>query len=82
MKDLSKDTWSGKRVEEWFELALARMWPRLVAWYSWFDRTQAGAAPGTYRYKEPSGISSFKAFVIFQSAFIFVKSMGIFHSTS
>jgi mannosyl-oligosaccharide glucosidase len=29
---------------------LARAWPRLEAWYGWFNRTQAGSAPGTYRW--------------------------------
>merc|ERR1719342_2034341 len=51
VKDISKKTWSGPRVEEWFEVALVHMWPRLVAWYSWFDTTQAGEAPGTFRWR-------------------------------
>jgi hypothetical protein len=29
---------------------LARAWPRLEAWYGWFNRTQAGSAPGAYRW--------------------------------
>jgi len=51
VRDISKKTWSGPRVEEWFEVALVHMWPRLVAWYSWFDTTQAGEAPGTFRWR-------------------------------
>jgi len=29
--------------------ALGRMWPRLVGWYNWLNRTQAGELPSTYR---------------------------------
>lgn len=28
---------------------LGRAWPRLEAWYAWFNRTQAGPKPGSYR---------------------------------
>ena len=28
---------------------LRRAWPRLEAWYAWFDRTQAGRLPGSFR---------------------------------
>lgn len=27
---------------------LKRAWPRLEAWYTWFNTTQAGKMPGTY----------------------------------
>lgn len=27
---------------------LKRAWPRLEAWYHWFNTTQAGQTPGTY----------------------------------
>lgn len=29
---------------------LSRAWPRLTAWFGWFNRTQQGALPGSYRY--------------------------------
>jgi len=52
VKDLSVIDGSGAhQVPEWFERALSRMWPRLVAWYSWFDRTQSGLVPGTFRWR-------------------------------
>jgi mannosyl-oligosaccharide glucosidase len=28
---------------------LGRAWPRLEAWYAWFNRTQVGPLPGSYR---------------------------------
>ena len=33
----------------WFADFLERAWPRLEAWYAWFDDTQKGEAPGTFR---------------------------------
>lgn len=30
---------------------LTRLWPRLRAWYSWFNTTQYGELPGTYRWR-------------------------------
>ena len=35
---------------QWFAEALGRMWGRLELWYNWFYVTQAGSAPGTYRW--------------------------------
>jgi len=32
-------------------LYLRRLWPRLQAWYEWFNSTQAGEMPGTYRWR-------------------------------
>ena len=37
------------RREKWFHDFLLRMWPRLQVWYDWFDNTQQGEVPGTYR---------------------------------
>jgi hypothetical protein len=28
---------------------LRRAWPRLAAWWRWFDRLQSGPVPGSYR---------------------------------
>jgi len=36
----------GAAVGAW----LGRAWPRLEAWYAWFNRTQAGPVPGSYRW--------------------------------
>ncbi len=33
----------------WFRDYLARMWPRLEKWYDWFNSTQMGKVPGTFR---------------------------------
>ncbi|CAG0894292.1 unnamed protein product, partial [Darwinula stevensoni] len=30
---------------------LQRLWPRLVAWYNWFNTTQGGNVPGSYRWR-------------------------------
>ncbi|XP_068230220.1 mannosyl-oligosaccharide glucosidase [Palaemon carinicauda] len=30
---------------------LSRLWPRLRAWYNWFNSTQYGDLPGTYRWR-------------------------------
>ncbi|XP_076046387.1 mannosyl-oligosaccharide glucosidase isoform X2 [Oratosquilla oratoria] len=30
---------------------LVRLWPRLKAWYNWFNTTQVGDMPGTYRWR-------------------------------
>ncbi|RXG68487.1 Mannosyl-oligosaccharide glucosidase [Armadillidium vulgare] len=30
---------------------LNRLWPRLKAWYQWFNSTQVGELPGTYRWR-------------------------------
>ncbi|CAG0884148.1 unnamed protein product [Cyprideis torosa] len=30
---------------------LRRAWPRLVKWYDWFNSTQSGPIPGTYRWR-------------------------------
>ncbi|KAB7495064.1 Mannosyl-oligosaccharide glucosidase [Armadillidium nasatum] len=30
---------------------LNRLWPRLRAWYQWFNSTQVGELPGTYRWR-------------------------------
>lgn len=30
---------------------LRALWPRLKTWYSWFNSTQAGELPGTYRWR-------------------------------
>ncbi len=35
--------------QPWFADFLARAWSRLELWYSWFQDTQAGEVPGTYR---------------------------------
>ena len=52
VKDMSLQSgYSAKKVPEWFSHTLSRMWPRLVAWYSWFDQTQAGLIPGTFRWR-------------------------------
>ncbi len=37
------------RGKRWFDDFLARMWPRLKVWYDWFDTTQTGPVPGTFR---------------------------------
>jgi mannosyl-oligosaccharide glucosidase len=37
-------------ARQWLE----RAWPRLEVWYSWFNRTQAGQLPGSYRWVEGS----------------------------
>ena len=39
-----------RRGAQWFAEALGRMWGRLELWYNWFYVTQAGSAPGTYRW--------------------------------
>jgi mannosyl-oligosaccharide glucosidase len=36
------------RQEQWLDF-LARAWPKLMAWYRWFDRSQAGPIPGSFR---------------------------------
>lgn len=52
VRDLSVLDANGKaEVPDWFAKALSRMWPRLEAWYSWFDRTQSGSVPGTFRWR-------------------------------
>ena len=38
-------------VPEWFKSYLDRFWPRLVAWYNWFDNSQGGEIPGTFRWR-------------------------------
>ncbi len=35
--------------QPWFADYLKRMWVRLETWYGWFQSTQAGEVPGTYR---------------------------------
>ena len=35
-----------------FREYLMRMWPRLEKWYDWFNTTQMGKVPGTFRYAE------------------------------
>ncbi|CAG0921569.1 unnamed protein product [Notodromas monacha] len=32
-----------------------KLWPRLVAWYYWFNTTQTGDLPGTYRWRGRDG---------------------------
>ena len=39
------------QVPEWFRSYLHRFWPRLVTWYNWFDNSQAGEIPGTFRWR-------------------------------
>lgn len=34
----------------WFRDYLLRMWPRLEKWYEWFNTTQMGKVPGTFRW--------------------------------
>ena len=36
-------------MSPWFKEYLQRMWPRLEAWYNWFNDTQQGEVPGTFR---------------------------------
>ncbi|GFR47414.1 hypothetical protein Agub_g9131 [Astrephomene gubernaculifera] len=38
---------------------LRRAWPRLEAWYNWFNTTQAGPLPGTFRWhgRDPAAAS-------------------------
>ena len=37
------------QVPKWFEAYLARIWPRLEVWYNWFNETQRGVVPGSFR---------------------------------
>ena len=37
------------RMSPWFKEFLAKMWPRLEKWYDWFNSTQMGSVPGTFR---------------------------------
>ena len=34
---------------DWFREYLNRIWPRLEIWYKWFNTTQTGPIPGTFR---------------------------------
>ena len=39
------------QVPDWFKSYLYRFWPRLVTWYNWFDSSQGGEVPGTFRWR-------------------------------
>ena len=39
------------QVPDWFKSYLHRFWPRLVTWYNWFDSSQGGEVPGTFRWR-------------------------------
>ena len=30
---------------------LAAAWPRLIKWFKWYNSTQSGSVPGTYRWR-------------------------------
>ena len=38
-------------VPKWFEAYLSRIWPRLEVWYNWFNETQKGLTPGSFRWR-------------------------------
>ena len=40
-----------KHVPKWFEAYLGRIWPRLEVWYNWFNETQKGSTPGSFRWR-------------------------------
>ena len=35
---------------EWLSL-VRKLWPRLLRWYKWYARTQAGDVPGAFRWR-------------------------------
>ena len=43
------DKLKDERTDQDYEY-LKRLWPRLRAWYSWFNTTQTGPIPGTFRW--------------------------------
>lgn len=45
----------GFAIPDWFREYLLRMWPRLEVWYKWFNTTQTGPIPGTYRWRGRNG---------------------------
>ena len=49
LKDMTLN--GNSQVPEWFRNFLQRLWPRLVAWYNWFDNSQYGEIPGTFRWR-------------------------------
>ena len=49
LKDMTLE--GNNQIPEWFRNYLHRFWPRLVAWYNWFDNSQAGEIPGTFRWR-------------------------------
>lgn len=44
-------TAKGQVVPDWFISYLSRIWPRLEVWYAWFNTTQRGNDPGTFRWR-------------------------------
>lgn len=49
LHSMVQDAVATDSIQPWFRSYLARLWPRLEAWYNWFDQTQFGKVPGTYR---------------------------------
>ena len=49
LKDMTLN--GNDQVPEWFRNYLHRFWSRLVTWYNWFDNSQDGDIPGTFRWR-------------------------------
>ena len=51
LHSMVRDMTALEEIPEWFGLYLYRIWPRLEVWYTWFNTTQTGSDPGTYRWR-------------------------------
>ncbi|TRY78619.1 hypothetical protein TCAL_06619 [Tigriopus californicus] len=43
------------RQSTWFREFLVRVWPRLELWYDWFNTSQQGPVPGSFRWRGRNG---------------------------
>ncbi|KAL4859841.1 Mannosyl-oligosaccharide glucosidase GCS1 [Chlorella vulgaris] len=63
LSDMSQRVAAAAKAGEWDAADLAdaeflkAAWPRLRAWYMWFNSTQAGPVPGSYRWRGREGSS-------------------------
>lgn len=55
LHSMVRDLSSSSVPPQWFANYLHRIWARLEVWYNWFDTTQAGKVPGTYRWRGRNG---------------------------
>jgi mannosyl-oligosaccharide glucosidase len=64
LSDMSHRVAAAAQAQQWSEEDLAdaellkAAWPRMRAWYRWFNATQAGPVPGSYRWRGRDPTSS------------------------